>query len=456
MNLLFKRNIEADLQNWKQSTPRKPLILRGARQVGKTSVVFQFAKEFEFFIPLNLEDARDLNIFKKHPQIDELLDYLFYFHDVPKNKRNQTLLFIDEIQAFPEAINLLRFFYERYPELAVIAAGSTLETLLNRKASYPVGRVEYMIMRPVSFSEFLLAINQEKLHKALHEFPVNPFAHQELLDWFHVYATIGGMPEIINQYRQTHDLTSLNSIYESLITSYLEDADKYASGQNQSNYLRHAIKGSLFEAGKRIKFEGFWTSNYGSREMKESLTLLEMAFLVRIVYPTVETQFPFSPSFKKSPRLQFLDTGLINYNQGTQKNLFKNSNFAKEYGGKIIEHIVGQELISTQKDILNPLLFWVRDKNGSSAKLDFLYKSEDSMIPIEVKSGSVGKLKSLLMYMEESPINLAIRLSKNSYNTESITLPSGKKFTLINLPYYLAGQIEMYWNNLSNHSNHTL
>lgn len=446
----FKRNIETDLHAWKNSTPRKPLILRGARQVGKTSVVFQFAKEFDFFIPLNLEDVRDLNIFKNYPQIDDLIEYLFYFHNIPKEKRNQTLLFIDEIQAFPDAVNLLRFFYERYPELAVIAAGSTLETLLNRKATYPVGRVEYMVLRPVSFSEFLRAINEEKLHKALYEFPINPFAHQELIDWFHIYATIGGMPEIVNQYRQTRDLTTLNSIYESLITSYLEDADKYATSQNQSNYLRHAIKGSLFEAGKRIKFEGFWSSNYGSREMKESLTLLEMSFLVRIVYPTVETQFPFSPSFRKSPRLQFLDTGLINYSQGTQKNLFKNSNFAKEYGGKIIEHIVGQELISTQKDTFNPLLFWVKDKNGSSAELDYLYKSGDSMIPIEVKSGSVGKLKSLLMYMEQCPSNKAIRLSKNTYNIESITLPSGKKFTLINLPYYLAGQVEMYWNNSTN------
>ena len=442
---LFKRDIENKLSEWRKSTARKPLILRGARQVGKTSVVFQFAKQFEYFIALNLEDIRDQNIFNQHPEIDELIEYLFFIHDIPKNKKRETLLFIDEIQAMPEVVNSLRFFYERHAELAVIAAGSTLETLLNRKASYPVGRIEFMVMRPVSFSEFLLAIGEDRLHKAYSQHPFNALAHQELLEWFHIYATIGGMPEIVDRYRKTKDLAVLRPVYESLITSYIEDADKFASTNNQSNYIRHAIRGSLFEAGKRIKFEGFWSSNYGSREMKESLTLLEMAFLVRLVYPTVETRFPYSQNFRKSPRLQFLDTGLMNFAQGLQKNLFGSSNFAKEHGGLVIEHVVGQELMTVQRDTQNPLLFWVRDKTGSSAELDFLFKTEDSMIPIEVKSGGAGKLKSLMQYLENSETSKAVRLSQSPYSVEEHTLPSGKRFTLINLPYYLASKVEMYW-----------
>lgn len=243
-------------------------------------MINQFAKKFEQYIYLNLELFEDRQPFEHFVNIETLLQEIFFLKNKSLSQKQQTLLFIDEIQAGPEALNLLRYFYEQEPGIAVVAAGSMLETLFDKNVSFPVGRVEYKVLRPVSFPEFLSATNEIAARDQLHRIPVASFAHQKLMSLFHTYALIGGMPEVVQHYSTNKDLVSLAPIYDSLLTSYMDDAEKYARNDIQMQLIRHAIRSSLAEAGKRIKFQGFGNSNYGSREMGEALRALQKALLL--------------------------------------------------------------------------------------------------------------------------------------------------------------------------------
>ncbi|MBO9573647.1 MAG: AAA family ATPase, partial [Chitinophagaceae bacterium] len=196
---MFKRDIEEELVKWSTDYDRKPLLLRGARQVGKTTVVRAFGKSFQQYIELNLENERDSEMFGSR-DIETIVQTIFLSNNKNLAFKENTLLFIDEIQQVPEAVNMLRYFYEKYPEIKVIAAGSLLETIFNEEKSIPVGRVDYRVMRPVSFPEFLGALGEEQAQEQLKNIPLNDFAHTTLIRLFHTYAVTGGMPEIVNRY----------------------------------------------------------------------------------------------------------------------------------------------------------------------------------------------------------------------------------------------------------------
>ncbi|MCX6204894.1 MAG: AAA family ATPase, partial [Bacteroidetes bacterium] len=217
------------------------------------------------------------------------------------------------MQEVPKALNTLRYFFESASEISVIAAGSMLETLFDKNISFPIGRVEYLVIRPVSFPEFLSAMGETAALDQLQQIPLATFAHSKLLGLFHTYALIGGMPEIVQHYATNKDLVALAPIYDSLISGYLEDVEKYASSNSQLLHIRHCIQCSFAQAGKRIKFEGFGNSSYRSREMGESLRTLEKALLLHLIYPSTTATLPIVPDIKKSPRLQILDSGLLNY-----------------------------------------------------------------------------------------------------------------------------------------------
>lgn len=441
---MFNRIIVNELDKWANKKNRKPLVLRGARQVGKTTVVNQFAKNFEQYIYLNLELPNDSKPFQNFSNIEDLVQTLFFIKDKEYGKRNKTLLFIDEIQEIPEAFNVLRYFYEEMPEIHVIAAGSLLETIFNNKLKFPVGRVEFLVLRPVSFLEFLGAMGEIQAIEQFNTVPLKSFAHDKLLNLFHTYALIGGMPEIVNSYSEAKDITAIGSIYDSLIASYLDDVEKYAHNNSQVQVIRHVIKTSYFEASKRIKFQGFGKSRYGSKEVGEALRTLEKTFLLSLVYPTTSAKLPILPELQKSPRLHLLDTGLMNYMAGIQKEIIGTDDLNTIYHGAVIEHLVGQELLSNNFNVLSSLNFWVREKNTSSAELDYVMVYDGKLIPIEVKSGKEGKLKSLHLFMEESPHNLAIRLYAGELSLTKVKTTTGKMYHLLNLPYFLASQLPNY------------
>jgi uncharacterized protein len=443
---MFKRDIQEELIKWHQKKNRKPLIVRGARQVGKTTAVRQFGKGFSQFIYLNLELPEDKKPFLEFVNFDTLLQTLFFLKDKSLSKRSNTLIFIDEIQEVPEAMQQLRYFYEVAPDIPVIAAGSMLESLFDPDISFPVGRVEYLVIHPTSFLEFLGAIEEFTVLEKLREIPLATYAKDRLMQLFRTYCVIGGMPEIVATYADQKDLTGLGSIYESLLVSYMDDVEKYASNSAQANYIRHAIRSSFAEAGKRIKFQGFGKSTYKSREMGEALRTLEKALLIHLIYPQTSPVLPIQPDLGKSPRLHVLDTGMLNYTVGIQKDILGTEDLSAIYHGTMIEHIVGQELLAKQYNALHGINFWVREKPTALAEIDYLYQFGSKLIPVEVKSGSEGRLKSLHMFMDLAPHNMAIRFYAGDVSISEINTSEGKLYYMLNLPYFLVSQIDDYLN----------
>jgi hypothetical protein len=208
--------------------------------------------------------------------------------------------------------------------------------------------------------------------------------------------------------------------------------------------LRHAIDSLPREAGQRIKFEGFGNTNYRSRDMGEALRTLEKALLLHLLYPTTQTDFPLMPNMRKSPRLQMLDTGLMNFYSGLQPQLLVLKDLNNIHGGRVIEHMVGQEILASSFEIDHKLIWWTREEKHSMAEVDFVIPVEGHLIPVEVKSGETGTLRSLLMFMDMVPHQWAIRLYSGKIMLNEANTPSGKKIKLLNLPYYLAEKVEVY------------
>ncbi|MBP7433922.1 ATP-binding protein [bacterium] len=441
---MFIRNIINELKQWASSGSRKPLILRGARQVGKTTAVKMFAKEFDTFIYLNLEKKSDLEIFQMNLPVEKLMDYVLLTKNIiPKEGR--TLVFIDEIQNSPEAVAALRYFYESLPEYFVIAAGSLLEIIMAKNnISFPVGRVEYRFMYPLTFEEFLIATDNEQALKFYNTVPCPKFAIPKIMELFHIYTMIGGMPEVVEKYIEKESVSDLRPVYQSLFLSYIDDVKKYASEKKEIEIIRHAIESAPFEAGNRIKFQGFGNSNYQSREMGEALRTLSRAMLINLIYPITAFHPPALADRKKSPRLQFVDTGLLNFATNSQPYFFKFDDLQNINKGKIAEHIVGQELIGM--DSLSPsnYSFWVREKKQSNAEVDFIVQHLHRFIPVEVKSGAEGTLRSLHQFMDSCDHPYAVRLYSGKMSVEKVSIPSGRKYKLLSMPYCFAGKINQY------------
>lgn len=296
--VMFDRSIIKELEKWSKRKNRKPLILRGARQVGKTTAVEMFSKNFLQYIYLNLDKKSDLDLFE-NKDFNRLLDSIFYIKGMSKEQK-QTLIFIDEIQNSPQAVASLRYFYEEAPNLYVISAGSLLEPLLDLRISFPVGRCEYMKMNPFTFREFLGALNESKSIELVENCEFPDYAHTKLMDLFSDYTLTGGMPEAVKVYVETKDRIEVNRVYESLIISYLEDIEKYSKNDNFSRVLSHSLKFAFKLAGDRIKFEGFGNANYKSREIGEALRTLEKSMLLNLTYPLTGLNYPFDPNHRKA------------------------------------------------------------------------------------------------------------------------------------------------------------
>ncbi len=443
---MFNRAILRELEKWAQKPQRKPLVLRGARQVGKTTAVNIFSKKFEQYIYLNLEISSERKLFENNYTIDKLIQAIFFEKNKKKSK-GRTLIFIDEIQNSPNAVSMLRYFYESAKEFFVITAGSLLESLIDRQISFPVGRVDYLYMKPLTFNEYVNVIEDKSIIEVLNQVPCPDFAHEKLLGLFYKYTLTGGMPEVVSVYSENQNIVELNPIYESLLQSYLDDVEKYARNNTLARVMRHAIESSFYEAGSRIRFEGFGRSLYKSREMSEALKTLGKAMIVYLMYPSVETKLPIVVDYKKSPRLHLIDTGLINYFVGLQKELFGTQNLNNIYEGKIAEHIVGQELLAGSKTFIEKIHFWVREKKQSNAQIDYIIPFESYVIPIEVKAGKAGRLRSMHEFIDRAPHNYAVRVYSGKLEVNNLETIKGKKFFLLNLPFYLIDSIDkyLYW-----------
>jgi predicted AAA+ superfamily ATPase len=437
----IKRDSYDKLLNWKDLKHRKPLLLRGARQVGKTTLIRQFSKEFSNFIELDLEKETDRSLFQKTDEISKLLSSIYLLKQSMPGT-SSTLIFIDEIQESPSAIKLLRYFHEERPDLFVIAAGSLLEFALKQVPSFPVGRIDYLTLHPVNFPEFL-GVRNPGAGEILSQLPVPEYAHQILLDLFHEYAITGGMPEVISNYIDDDNIAALSGLYKRLWQSYRDDAEKYARNATERNVIRHMIETAPKERD-RIKFEGFGNSAYRSREVGEAFRAMDLSRLIQLIYPTTDTEPPIIANLKKRPRLQFLDTGLVTNSLMLQGEMIGIKDLNNIYRGKIIQHLIAQEFISIHDDSGYKPHFWVREEKNSNAEVDMIYQFGRYIVPVEVKSGKQGSLKSLHQFVERTVHPYAVRFYQGEFRIEKAKTPNGKPYLLMNLPYYLGTQVHSY------------
>lgn len=397
-------------------------------------MVRQFSAKFEVFLSLNLDKEEDALLFENYKNVELLTDAI-YRHCRKQKKAGKTLLFIDEIQSSANAVAILRYFYEEMPNLYVICAGSLLECLIDKQISFPVGRVEYLAIRPCSFLEFLNGIGESFDYDLLLNIDVSN-AHQRVLSHFHNFAIVGGMPAAINAYAANRDVFQVDKVYESLLNAYVDDVKKYARNNMLGQVIRYILKNGWGYAAERIAFERFGGSNYKSREVGEAFRTIEKAMLLELVYPILKPQIPMLSSVAYRPKLIWFDTGLLNYIAGVRESLFSVTDVMDAWRGRVAEQLVAQELIALKWQVSMRRQFWVRDKSQSSAEVDFVVQYKTWAIPIEVKSGHNAKLKSLHQYMDEAPHAFAVRVWSQALSVDEVSTSKGKVFKLINVPFY--------------------
>ncbi|MCM1109266.1 MAG: AAA family ATPase [Clostridium sp.] len=436
---MFERDIIHQLRAWGLREERKPLVLRGARQVGKTTVVSQFGREFDVFISLNLEHEADARAFRLSDDVKEVVNYICVLKKQSLPEAGRVLLFIDEIQNEPKAVALLRYFYEEMPHLHVIAAGSRLHALVRQRVSFPVGRVEYLSLRPCSFREYLNATGDGILADEMKRGALSGIFHVELIRRFNRYALVGGMPEAVAAYAGHGDVQRLAPIYRSLLNGYNEDVEKYARSDAQAKVMRHVLRTGWGMSGQAIKFAGFGQSSYSSREIHEALDVLQKAFLLYLDYPVTSTQVPALPALTRSPKLIWVDCGLVNFHAGVQLEYLQEKSLLDTWRGYAAEQVVAQELrVALDRHYLAEQHFWVRDKKGATAEVDFVWQRGNQLIPIEVKAGRNAHLRSIHVFMEQAPqTEVAVRVWGEPFSVDSVTTSAGRTFRLVNLPFYM-------------------
>lgn len=436
---MFRRKILDKLEVWKQDEKHKPLILRGARQVGKTTVVNEFGKQFDNYLYFNLERSESAKLFEMDIPLDNLIQMLFASLGLP-HKAGTTLIFIDEIQNSPKAIALLRYFYEQRPDLYVIAAGSLLENLVDVKVSFPVGRVQYLALRPCSYYEFLGAIGKSSLIDIVSQKAeyIVPF-HDQLMHLFNLYTIIGGMPEAVQKYAESQDIIILEDVYEALVQSYKDDSEKYVRGNKLTDVVRFILSYGWAFSGETITLGNFANSGYKSREVGEAFRLLEKAMLLELTYPVSSTMLPIIPETKRMPKLIWFDTGLVNYQAGIRREIIGSTEMVDSWRGHIAEQVTAQELLTLEDRVGQHRAFWARPNNG--AEIDFIISHNSKLYPIEVKSGTNAHLRSLQVFMDNSNADIAIRIWSKPYSVDKVQTPTGKEYSLVNLPFYLIGNL---------------
>jgi hypothetical protein len=442
---MFERNLFNILIKWKNKQGRKPLVIRGARQVGKTFAVRQFGHDaFDTCIYINLEHKDHAAIFNRMMSVKDRLE-LIQLKFSAKIRPGATLLFIDEVQNSSIAMNQLRYFFEEMPDLHVIAAGSLLEVKMKSEGfAFPVGRVEYCYLHPVTFDEFLAALGEAEALKYIRSVQPDSIIPEEIhaimMKKFSEYILVGGMPEAVARYARNRSFIDVDPVYESILTGLRDDVSKYASVA-KTKYIQYIIEHASNYVGLQIKYEKFGESSFRSREMSDAFDVLEKAMIISRVHASSSKQMPLMSNLKKAPKLLHLDIGLVNYQAGLRADIATISDVNAVFHGQVAEQIVGQTCLAMNPRRNTHLHYWYREQRGATSEVDYLMVINDRLVPMEVKSGKTGTLRSLHNFMEESGSNFAIRIYSGPMSTEQITTPNKKKFTLFSVPFYLLFRI---------------
>ena len=416
----FKRDIDAVLTSWTQGEGRKPLLLRGARQVGKTSAVRLLGKQFKHYVEINFDEKSDAGeFFSMNLDPAELCSRLSVLMKTPIIP-GETLLFFDEIQSCTNAIKSLRYFYEKYPQQHVIAAGSLLEFALSEIPSYGVGRLHSEYLFPFSFYEFLGAAGEEILAgECKNSSPENPLPapiHKQLIDRLKIFMLVGGMPEAVASYVKTKDLLKSHEIIEDIITTFRDDFSKYRS-KMPSLVLNEVFESVMNQAQGKFIYEHAAVGT-GNARVKQALDLLIMAGLAIPVTHSAANGIPIGAEINpKYRRIIPCDTGVFLHILGIDTvKILLTDDFKTVNQGALAEIFAGLELLKNGGTHARRQLYcWSREKAQSSAQIDYLIQVGTSIIPIEVKSGTQGGMKSLEIFMKEKNISRGIRTSLENF-----------------------------------------
>ncbi|RKY75450.1 ATPase [candidate division KSB1 bacterium] len=425
----MKRAMYQQLLTWKKSRHRKPLLLQGARQVGKTFLINEFGKnEYSNFIYLNFEQNAELHtLFTGNLEPSNIIGNISLYLNQKINS-SDTLIFFDEIQTAPDVLTSLKYFYEHAPEYHIIAAGSLLGVSVGKKSSFPVGKVTFLTLYPMSFKEYLTAFDQELIAEKLNAFQYTDsfpeIIHQKLLKHLKMYLYLGGMPEVLNVYLKENDISLARKIQLDILEAYKRDFSKYADSSQaiKTFELWHSIPYQLAKENKKFKYSDV-RKNARSATFENTIHWLKNTGLINIAYNIKVPKIPLSGYADYSKfKLYLLDSGLL----GAMLNIspeiiIKPNALFSEYNGAFIENFVASELISAG---IKNLYYWT---SKSDAEVDFVIEQGGNIYPLEVKSGTNRNIKSLRSYAEKFNPKFIIRTSPRNFTIDN---------DFINIPLY--------------------
>lgn len=421
----FKRAIDDYLEQWRCEKKHKPILLRGARQVGKSSAVRHFGKKFDSFVELNFDKDTQLSaFFKRNLDVRRIVSELASYLQQPI-VAGKTLLFLDEIQSCKEAIMSLRFFYEDMPDLHVVAAGSLLEFALNDLPTFGVGRIRSIFMRPMSFDEFLRANGNSLLiddkRKASPENPLPAVLHERLCELFRVYLQVGGMPEAVAEWVESRDYLRSRQVQDEIIVSYETDFAKYSRKIN-SQLLRQTMRSVAQQMGRKFVLSA--VGDYRSVAVREALELLSLAGVITPVFHSAGNGLPLGAEANNAyAKYLFIDCGLLLRmldTSGERQQLTETIliGSAKDLinKGSLAEMVAGTEFLCYQPLHLHAeLYYWQRMERGSMAEVDYLVARNGKVLPVEVKASERGGMKSLYYFMEQRHLAHGLRCSLENF-----------------------------------------
>lgn len=431
----MKRQVLSKLIRWKNQQNRKPLIVRGARQVGKSFIIKHFGEtcfDGEIYT-INLEQRLDWHaVFETNLDANRILSELEILLST-SFKPGEDLIFLDEIQECPKAIMALRYIYEELPDLHIIAAGSLLEFAL-QEISFPVGRVQMINMHPMSFSEFLVAMGKEKLSKLISkEVKELPQAiHKSINEELKKYFFVGGMPECVKIYKETGKLFDVQQVQSDLINTYRQDFSKY-NPLVDSRCINDVLSSVSGKVGQQLKYTKL-SSRFSGPTNKKAIVLLSTARLIHLVYSTSPAALPLSSNTsEKRFKAIMVDIGLMVRLSGLSlANEYSKIELLSIFKGALAEQFIGQEFLVQGHE---QLYYWSRDKKSSKAEVDYLIEKKGQIVPVEVKNSASGRLKSLhLLLSSYSNIKEGVVLSDGRFGT----IPDQK---LRFLPLYFASEV---------------
>ena len=425
--MYIERAIDSLLLEWKNSHNLKPLLLRGARQVGKSSAVKHLGKSFKYYIEINFETRPEVReLFEKVHNVHELANNLSILYNQPVIA-GETLLFLDEIQASPDAIKSLWSFKEDFPDLHVIAAGSLLEFTLKELSSFGVGRIRSLFIYPFSFDEFLMAEGKESWVKAKREAsaekPLFEALHNDLVQHYRTFLMVGGMPASVAAWVNSHDYRQCQTELDDIQLSYYDDFAKYAK-KVEPQLLRNTLQSVILQIGNKFTYSKV-TGGYRTEDVKKALELLCDAGIIKKVCHTAGNGLPLGAEVNnKFCKYIYLDSGLLlrilDLDLGSAQPLTEliMAGTAEDLVNKggLAEMELGWELIKynnprTQHD----LYYWENTAEGTRSEVDYLTVRDLKILPIECKSGTSGKMKSLHYFMKQKQLSYAIRCSLENF-----------------------------------------